>query len=158
MATDQPDDGEAGERLEWTVWPAAQRPVLSVAVGLIVLGFCVAAVWSFGNPGYGLLGFVVLCVALQAHFVPTHYQLGGHEVTVRGLGGGRWNWSEVPYALDFGAMIALSPTPEPPRDRQGKRRLVLLRPEGNRAEIMAYLRTRVQIIDKRSEKARSLWP
>jgi hypothetical protein len=158
MATDQSGEPEAGERLEWTVWPARQRPVLSVVVGLIALGFCVAAVWSFGNPGYGLLGFVVLCLALQAHYVPTHYRLDGREVTVRGVGAGRWSWSEVPYALDFGMAIALSPTPEPPRDRRGKRQLVLLRPEGNHAEIVAYLRRHAQVIDKRSEQARALWP
>jgi len=155
---EQPEQNEAGERLEWRVWPAAQKPVRSVVVGLIALAFCTAVVWSFHDIGFGLIGLTVLYMVLQVHYVPTHYRLDGCEITIRGPYSGRWDWSEVRYALDFGMMIALSPTPEPPRGRRGKRRLVLLRPEGNRAEIIAYLRKRVQIIDKRNDKGRALWP
>ena len=95
MASDQPAEQEAGERLEWRVWPAAQRPVLSVGVGLVALGFCAAAVWSFQNAGFGLIGLIVLFAVLQAHYLPSRYRLDQEGIAIRGLWRGEWKWAAV---------------------------------------------------------------
>lgn len=143
--------------LEWRVWPAGDRPLVSVIVALFVLGFCVTASWSLEAMSYGVVGLVILFLVLSQHYLPAYYRLDATGVTVRG-----WStratraWSEVPYAWDFGVMVAL--TTVPPSSKRLRRDAILLRLNDNHDEVVAFLRKHVNVIDKRVEKGRQRWP
>lgn len=153
---EQPEPADGGV-LEWRVWPAADRPVLSVVVALVALGFCVIASWSFQAMSYGVVGLVILFVVLSQHYLPAHYRLGETGVSSRFLGSLTVRaWDEVPYAWDCGLVIVLTAVPE--RSRRRHRNAVVLRLNDNHAEVIAFLSKHAQIIDKRSDKGRQLWP
>jgi hypothetical protein len=157
VTTDQPNDQEAGERLEWRVWPAAQRPVLSIVVGVIVLGVCAIGIWSFRSGGLALVAFLVLLSAVITHYIPSHYRLDQSGASARHSGGRAGTWEELKYAFDFGYLIVLSPTLEP-KTRAAQRRAVMLKLNDNHDEVVVFLRKHVQVIDKRKDPGSQYWP
>lgn len=74
------------EALEWRVWPAAQRPGLSVVVALLALALSLGAMVSFGSGWYAFVTLAVLTASLAPHYFPTHYRLDDQTVSVRGAG------------------------------------------------------------------------
>jgi hypothetical protein len=145
VASDQADGPEAGERLEWTVWPAAQRPALSIAVAIFCLLLAALAIWAFGSPWYGFIALLVLALTLAPHFVPTTYQLGDEKALTRGGSGNvERSWEAFRLALDLGDRIVLSPLSDADR-WLARRRSVTLRLAGNRDEVLAFVARHVPV-------------
>lgn len=146
------------ETLEWRVWPAADKPALSVVVAIAALAFCVLATWSFSDMSFGVVGLVVLLLVLSSHYLPSYYRLDETGVTVRGWGAcGAKKWTDLPYAWDCGVAILLTATPGSAR-RSAGRGSVLLRLNDNHDQVIAFLSKRIQIIDKSGERRRHRWP
>ncbi len=145
MATDQPGDGEAGERLEWTVWPAAQRPVLSVVVVVFCLGLAALSILVFNSTWFGFITLVVLHMALAPHFYATTYRLDGEGVWSRGGGGtAQRAWEAFRVALDLGDRVVLSPLTDAAR-WSARRRSIALRLAGNHDEVLAFVARHVPV-------------
>lgn len=75
--------GAGDTTLEWTVWPARSRPLLSIAVAALVLGLSVAAVLVYRSPWYGVMVTGGLFVATVGYYLPTRYRLDAAGVDLR---------------------------------------------------------------------------
>ncbi|MFP3904391.1 MAG: hypothetical protein ACLFWB_09140 [Armatimonadota bacterium] len=96
--------------MTWTVWPARQRPVLSVAVALMVIGLSVAVVFSYGNPWFGAMAFVGIFIAVAPHYLPTTYRLTDRGATLQTpLWTKHREWEAVAAVFTDDAGILLSP-------------------------------------------------
>ena len=69
--------------LEWTVWPAGRRPLLSIIVAALILGLSVAAVLVYQSPWYGVMVTGGLFVATVSYYLPTRYRLDAEGVGLR---------------------------------------------------------------------------
>jgi len=145
MATDQPHEPEAGERLEWVVWPARQKPVLSVIVVIFCLGIAAASILVFDSAWFGFIALVVLHMALAPHFYATSYRLDAAGVWAQGPGGTvERPWEAFRVALDLGDRVILSPLTEAAR-WSARRRSVTLRLEGNHDQVLAFVAPHVSV-------------
>ena len=145
VASDQPEEQEAGERLEWRVWPAAQRPVLSVAVAVLCLLLAGVAIWTFGSAWYGFIALLVLAVTLAPHYFPTTYVLDAERIVTRGGGGNaERTWEAFRVALDLGDRVVLSPLTDT-RRWLARRRSITLRLDGNHDEVLAFVARHVPV-------------
>lgn len=130
-------DYEAATVLEWTVWPARQRPVLSVAVAVFALTLSIGAMWSFGNGWYAFIALAVLTLALAEHYFPTRYRLD--EQGVRRAGQGQvveYRWEQFRSGVVLSDRVILS---------RGRRRRVVLRLDGDREAIVAAVGAHVPL-------------
>lgn len=136
------------------MWPAAQRPGLSIVVA--VFGFVLAgvAIWTFGSPWYGFITLMVLAGALGAHYFPTTYRLDDAGVTVRSGGSkAERSWEAWRAAFDRGDRIVLSPLSDP-ESWAARRRSVTLRLAGNHDEVLAFVARHVgKVVTLRSGEA-----
>ncbi|MFO7948724.1 MAG: hypothetical protein R6V19_18130 [Armatimonadota bacterium] len=99
--------------LEWTVWPARQRPVLSAAVAVIIIGLSVAVVLSYDNMWFGVMAFIGLFFAVASHYLPTTYRLTKKRATLRTpLSTKQREWDAVAAVFTDEAGILLSPRPK----------------------------------------------
>lgn len=69
--------------LEWRVWPAADKPARSLAIGILVLGLSTATALSYGHVLYGLAAFVILFFATTNHYLPTTYCIDADGVEAK---------------------------------------------------------------------------
>lgn len=138
---DTPGPGAAGgaERLCWQVWPAAQRPVLSVAVALLGLAVSLGAMWSLESGWYAFITLAVLTAALAPHYLPSEYELDSEGVQVRSFGRrlGR-PWSAFRLAVVLPDRVVLSPLSEFER-LIARRRSVTLRLGEQPEAVVAYV-------------------
>ncbi len=106
-----PDDASPDEAVvKWTVWPARQRPVLSVAVAVIVIGVSIAVVLSYRNPWFGVMAFIGLSVAVASHYLPTTYRLTQQRATLQTpISTAHREWDSVAAVFTDKAGILLSP-------------------------------------------------
>lgn len=133
------------ETLEWQLWPAAQRPVISVAVVALALVLAWVAIWSFGSAWYGFITLLVLAMALASHYFPTTYHLDEARVVTRGGAGNvEREWEAFRLAVDLGDRIVLSPLSDP-RKWLARRRSVTLLLAGNHDEVLAFVARHVAV-------------
>ena len=81
MTQARTDGGDTA--LEWTVWPAGRRPLLSIAVAALILGLSVAAVLVYRSPWYGVMVTGGLFIATVSYYLPTRYRLDAEGVGLR---------------------------------------------------------------------------
>ncbi len=146
VATDQPEEPkQEAERLEWRVWPAGQRPVLSVVVVVFCLLLAGAAIWTFDSAWYGFIALLVLALTLAPHYFPTTYVLDAERIVTRGGGGNaERTWEAFRVALDLGDRVVLSPLTDAGR-WLARRRSVTLRLDGNHDEVLAFVARHVPV-------------
>lgn len=72
-------DGE----LEWQEWPAADRPSLSIAIGIAAIVISTATALSYGNALYGTAALLILFLATTKHYLPTIYRIDADSVTAK---------------------------------------------------------------------------
>lgn len=144
MDTLQPDIG--AEALQWRVWPAQQRPGLSVAVALLVLALSFGAMVSFDSGWYAFLTLAVLALALAPHYFPTHYRLDDQTVSVQGPGKRvERPWEAFRVAVAQSDRVTLSPLTNIDRWIARRRSVTLLFGD-HEAEIMAAVRRHVPVL------------
>ena len=81
MTQARTDGGDTA--LEWTVWPAGRRPLLSIVVAALIVGLSVAAVLVYRSPWYGVMVTGGLFVATVSYYLPTRYRLDAEGVGLR---------------------------------------------------------------------------
>ena len=83
--TSEPPAARAGADgvLEWTVWPARESRLLSVAVALAILALSALVVLSYQSVWYGAMLLVALLAATASHYLPTTYRLDDEGVALR---------------------------------------------------------------------------
>ncbi len=124
--------------LEWKVWPAKERPLLSF--GLIVFLFAIwVAVGYFYREGvWVLLAFVLLSGAVAPYFVITRYRLDEEGVSIkRYVTTMKKRWEELRSYYPDKNGVLVSPFAKP--SRLENFRGVYLRFGGNREKVLAVL-------------------
>lgn len=138
--------------MTWTVWPAAKRPGLSVAVAVLSLALAGVAWWSFGSKLYAVITLVGLTAALARHYFRTRYDLEGEGLRRRCvLTDQRWSWESFRMAIAGPDGMLLSPhgPPEPaPAPRRFWKQVVgLYFPDQGAEDVRAYVAARLPLRD-----------
>jgi hypothetical protein len=128
--------------LAWRVHPASRRPATAVAV-LGVVGL--ASFWSARVGGHGVWGVTAatFLIATVASFLfPTRYRLTDEGVEVRLLGARRRRaWAGLHVVAEGGEGLLLSPSRR--RGIFDPVRTILLRYEGNAAQVRRFVEERI---------------
>jgi hypothetical protein len=136
---------ENPERLEWRVWPAAQKPGLSIAVAVLALVLSFGAMWSFGSGWYAFITLAVLTLSLAPYYFPSQYSLNEQTVTVKGPGKRvERPWEAFRAAVALPDRVVLSPLSNV-NSWIARRRSVTLLFDDNKAEIMAIVSRHVDV-------------
>jgi hypothetical protein len=136
---------ENPERLEWRVWPAAQKPGLSIAVAVLALVLSFGAMWSFGSGWYAFITLAVLTLSLAPYYFPSQYCLDEQAVTVKGPGKRvQRPWEAFRVAVALPDRVVLSPLSNV-NSWIARRRSVALLFDNNEAEVMAIVRRHVDV-------------
>jgi hypothetical protein len=135
---------DAPETLEWSVWPARERPwAAAVLLGsLLVLGVLIAK--GTGDRVLGVAAPLFILVSVGSFIARTEYRLTAESIEVRTLGVSRARpWGEMRRAtLDRGG-IFLSPFEK--RSWLEAYRGVRLPFGGNRDQVVAFVETKLPV-------------
>ncbi len=136
---------DARETLEWSVWPARDRPWAAAVLlaSLLVLGVLIAE--GTGDRVLGVAAPAFILVSVGSFVARTHYRLTSESIEVRALGVSRARpWGEMRRAtLDRGG-IFLSPFEK--RSWLEAYRGVRLPFGGNRDQVVAFVETKLPVL------------
>ena len=110
MAAHEPGEGKGAASLNWTAWPARERPLAAaVLIGsALVLGALVGKETKDGV--LGLAVPLIVLASLSSFLFPTHYRLTSDSVEVRSIGMARVRpWSEMKRMTVDRTGVFLSP-------------------------------------------------
>lgn len=94
--------GIEGSALEWTAWPAAERPAQAAAVASAVAAASLGLGAYGGDALLGVASLAVLFLSLSRYFLPTRYRIDEEGVEVASwMGRSRRPWHGLrSYAAD----------------------------------------------------------
>ena len=146
MATREPRGvaPEARASLEWSVWPARDRPWAAAVllVSLMVLGVLIAQ--ATGDTVLGLAAPVFLLASVGSFIARTEYRLTPESIEVRTLGVARARpWAEMRRATADRNGIFLSPFEK--RSWLEAYRGVRLPFGGNRDQVVAFVESKLPV-------------
>lgn len=133
---------EAGECLEWSVFPFMENMRRSIIVVVIIAGVAALVYLAFREIFLVILSVAILFASLHAYFSRTRYRLDSSGVTVRTLSvktAKPWSHFKKYYADDRG--ITLSPFAGP--SRLEPFRSVRLLYGSNKDEVVAFVSKRI---------------
>ncbi len=134
--------GAAPQTLEWSVWPARERPwAAAVLLGsLAVLGALIAQ--ATGDRVLAVAAPVFVLVSVGSFISRTHYRLTAHGIEVRALGVTRARpWGEMRRVIVDQNGVFLSPFES--RNWLEAYRGVRLPFGGNRDQVLAFVETKL---------------
>jgi len=133
------------ETLEWSVWPARDRPWAAAVLlaSLLVLGVLVAQ--GTGDKVLGIAAPLIVLGSVGSFIARTRYRLTKETIEVRTLGVARvLSWSEMRRATVDRVGVFLSPF-EKPSWLEGYRG-VRLPFGGNRDQVVAFVETKLPVV------------
>jgi hypothetical protein len=146
------------ETLEWSVWPARERPWAAAVllVSLLVLGVLVAQ--GTGDRVLGIAAPLFVLGSVGSFIARTHYRLTNETIEVKALGVARARpWSEMRRAILDRGGVFLSPFEK--RSWLEAYRGVRLPFGGNRDQVVAFVETKLPVADGgREAKAQAARP
>jgi len=127
--------------LEWVSHPARERPGATLLLVMIILLAGFAAASTLENFWWGIVGIVLLFLALWSYFLPVKFRMNGAGVMKKSLfGTEKRTWREVRSWIPDKYGVLLSPFPGP--SRLSKFRGLSLQFSGNREEVLEFIRDR----------------
>ena len=146
------------ETLEWSVWPARERPWAAAVLlaSLLVLGVLVAQ--ATGDRVLGIAAPLILLGSVGSFVARTRYRLTKETIEVRTLGVARARpWSEMRRATADRVGVFLSPFEK--RSWLEGYRGVRLPFGGNRDQVLAFVETKLPVVsDEGGAKGRGKSP
>ena len=140
-----PAGAAARETLEWSVWPARERPW---ATGVLLASLAVLAVLIAQATQDRLLAIaapVFVLVSVGSFISRTHYRLTDHGIEVKALGVSRARpWGEMRRALVDSNGVFLSPFEK--RNWLEAYRGIRLPFGGNRDRVVAFVETKLPVV------------
>ena len=130
--------------LEWSVWPARERPWAAAVLlaSLAVLGVLIAQ--GTGDRVLGLAAPVFILISVGSFIARTHYRLTAESIEVRALGVSRARpWGEMRRATVDRGGVFLSPFER--RNWLEAYRGVRLPFGGNRDQVVAFVEARLGV-------------
>ena len=138
----------AREALEWSVWPARERPWAAVVllVSLAVLGLLIAQ--GTGDRVLGIAAPLFILGSVGSFIARTTYRLTPETIEVKALGVARTRpWSEMRRATVDRGGVFLSPFTT--RSWLEAYRGVRLPFGGNRDQVMAFVESKLPVVEGR---------
>ncbi|HEY2924595.1 MAG TPA: hypothetical protein VGJ98_06470 [Candidatus Eisenbacteria bacterium] len=135
---------EAPETLEWSVWPARDRPwaALVLLLSLGVLGVLIAQ--GTGDTVLGIAAPVFILASVGSFIAKTEYRLTSESIEVRTLGVSRARpWGEMRRAIVDRHGVFLSPFEK--RSWLEAYRGVRLSFGGNRDQVVAFVESKLPV-------------
>ncbi len=143
MSQNEPEEhSEAGECLEWSVFPFLENLRRSIIVVAIIIVVAALVYLAFKDVFLVILSVAILFASLHAYFTRTRYRLDESGVAVRTLSvktAKPWSHFKRYYPDDRG--ITLSPFAEP--SRLEPFRSVRLLYGSNKDEVVAFVSERI---------------
>ena len=133
------------ETLEWSVWPARERPWAAAVLlaSLLVLGVLVAQ--GTGDKVLGIAAPLIVLGSVGSFIARTRYRLTKETIEVQALGVARARpWSEMRRATVDRVGVFLSPF-EKPSWLEGYRG-IRLPFGGNRDQVVAFVETKLPVV------------
>jgi len=130
--------------LEWSVWPARERPWAAAVLlaSLAVLGVLIAQ--GTGDRVLGMAAPVFILLSVGSFIAKTHYRLTPESIEVRALGVSRARpWGEMRRATVDRGGVFLSPFEK--RSWLEAYRGVRLPFGGNRDQVVAFVETKLPV-------------
>ncbi|OGL48133.1 MAG: hypothetical protein A2161_02735, partial [Candidatus Schekmanbacteria bacterium RBG_13_48_7] len=100
---------DGGERIEWRVHPAMERPLAFILVLIFLLFFCIFVYFYTNSNFLTVVSIVILFVSLQTFFFPTDYILDEEGLEIRKLiGSQKRSWTNFRsfYGTNRGIQIS----------------------------------------------------
>jgi len=138
----------AREALEWSVWPARERPWAAgvLLASLAVLAFLI--VQATGDRVLAVAAPVFILISVGSFISRTHYRLTAHGIEVKALGVSRARpWGEMRRAIVDENGVFLSPFEQ--RNWLEAYRGVRLPFGGNRDQVMAFVESKLPLVEGR---------
>jgi hypothetical protein len=136
---------DARETLEWSVWPARDRPWAAAVLlaSLLVLGVLIAE--GTGDKVLGVAAPAFILVSVGSFIARTRYRLTSESIEVRTLGVARARpWGEMRRATVDRGGVFLSPFEK--RSWLEAYRGVRLPFGGNRDQVVAFVETKLPVL------------
>ena len=133
--------------MEWSVWPARERPWAAAVLlaSLLVLGVLIAK--GTGDKVLGAAAPVFILASVGSFIAKTHYRLTPESIEVRALGVARARpWGEMRRATVDRGGVFLSPFAK--RSWLEAYRGVRLPFGGNRDQVVAFVETKLPVTDE----------
>ena len=124
--------------LEWSVWPAKEKPLLSLGLTVLLIAIWVAVGYIYREAVWVLLAVILLLGAVAPFFVITRYRLDEEGVSMkRYVTTMKKRWEELRSYYPDKNGVLVSPFAKP--SRLENFRGVYLRFGGNREKVLAAL-------------------
>jgi len=124
--------------LEWSVWPAREKPLLSLGLTVLLIAIWVAVGYIYREAVWVLLAVILLLGAVAPFFVITRYRLDEEGVSMkRYVTTMKKRWEEMRSYYPDKNGVLVSPFVKP--SRLENFRGVYLRFGGNREKVLAVL-------------------
>lgn len=124
--------------LEWSVWPAKEKPLLSLGLTVLLIAIWVAVGYIYREAVWVLLAVILLLGAVAPFFVITRYRLDGEGISMkRYVTTMKKRWEELRSYYPDKNGVLVSPFAKP--SRLENFRGVYLRFRGNREKVLAVL-------------------
>ena len=136
---DNSGGGPPGQALVWRVWLPRRRPLLSVAVAMLVVVLTAGIAVTHEGLFYPLLTFLVLAAAVSGHYAPIWFRLDGEGVHVASIWGHRtkpWCNLKTYWPNDQDGVAVSASVQRGPLTRASDLYLYFA---GNREEVLRYL-------------------
>jgi len=124
--------------LEWSAWPAREKPLLSLGLTVLLIAIWVAVGYIYREAVWVLLAVILLLGAVAPFFVITRYRLDEEGVSMkRYVTTMKKRWEELRSYYPDKNGVLVSPFAKP--SRLENFRGVYLRFGGNREKVLAVL-------------------
>lgn len=133
------DSGGPSPELRWRCHPSRRSVMRTVLVLSFLLGLLFFISWYTGSAGLGVIFTVLMFFSLSAYFFPTWYTLTDGGISVHTLVTKmKRPWSVYRSHWPDRNGVLLSPFPS--RSRLENFRGIFIRYEGNRDEVLAFVK------------------
>jgi hypothetical protein len=129
-------------KLEWSVWPAKEKPLLSLGLIVLLFAIWIAVGYIYREAIWVVLAVVLLSGAVAPYFVITRYRLDEEGIaTKRYLTPMKKRWEELRSFYPDKNGVLVSPFAKP--SRLENFRGMYLRFGGNREAVLNVLEERI---------------
>lgn len=137
-----PDTLPPSPLLEWSVWPAKEKPLLSLGLTVLLIAIWVAVGYIYREAVWVLLAVILLLGAVAPFFVITRYRLDEEGVSIkRYVTTMKKRWEELRSYYPDKNGVLVSPFAKP--SRLENFRGIYLRFGGNREKVLAVLKQNI---------------
>jgi len=133
---------DEGETLSWKCHPVKRKPLVSMAVTVLILIVGVAVLYIMQNGFFAVFSMVVMFAALAKFYWPTSYRLSDRRIMIKTTTQTLYkDWSIFRGCFPDKNGVLLSPFAEPSRLENFRGLYIMF--DNNRDEVIAFVKARI---------------